>query len=97
MNKNRIEGASFRTSGHMTAKSISIKGTGRKSGGRALKVIELTRGDLRRVSLARLRGTSLLTAAQRSAEGIVGHPAEGPNGPRKGLIGAASRTRDSWT
>jgi hypothetical protein len=49
-----------------------------------------------------------MTAAQKSADGIVGggnepaddrrsHPAEGPNGPRKGLNGKASRTWISWT
>jgi len=46
MDKNRIGGIRCRTSGQMTAKSISIKGTGCKSGGCALKVVELTSGDL---------------------------------------------------
>jgi hypothetical protein len=34
----------------MIAKSISIKGAGRKSGGCALKAVELTSGGLSRVS-----------------------------------------------
>ena len=46
---------------------------GCRSGGRAVKAVELTSGDLRRVSATRLggpQGTS--TPAQKSAEGIVG-------------------------
>jgi len=35
-----------RTSGHVIAKSISIKDTRRKSGSRASKVLELITGDL---------------------------------------------------
>ena len=46
MNKNRIRGIRCRTSGQMTAKSISIKGTGCKSGGCVPKAVELTSGDL---------------------------------------------------
>ena len=42
--KNRIRGIQCRTSGHMIAKSICIKGTGCKSGGSALKAMELTSG-----------------------------------------------------
>src|SRR2546429_5551075 len=38
-----------RTSGQRIAKSISIKGAKRRSGGCALKAIELTPGDLSRV------------------------------------------------
>ncbi len=44
-----------RTSGPLTAKSISIKGAGRKSGGCALKAAELTPGGLRRVPELGLR------------------------------------------
>ncbi len=92
MNKNRIQGVSLRTSGHSTAKSISIKGAVRKSGGRASKVIELTRGDLRGVPVAGLSGSQgSLTAAQKSAEGILGF------GRRPERYGEASRTRISWT
>ena len=39
-----------------------------------------------------------LTARQKSAEGIVGEGgvlAEGPNGPRKGLMGVVSKRRNS--
>ena len=59
----------------MTAKSISIKGAKRKSGGRARKAVELTSGDLRRVPEPGLREPrGVLTAAQKSAEGIVARP-----------------------
>jgi hypothetical protein len=46
MNKNRIGGMRCRTSWRMTAKSISIKGTGCKSDGCALKAVILITGDL---------------------------------------------------
>jgi hypothetical protein len=46
MYKNRIRGIRCRASGHMTAKPTSIKGTGCKFGGCALKAVELTSGDL---------------------------------------------------
>jgi hypothetical protein len=46
MYKNQIGGIRCRASGHMTAKPISIKGTGCKSGGCARKAVELTSGDL---------------------------------------------------
>ena len=63
-----------RTSGPLTAKSISIKGAERKFGGGARKADELTSGDLWRVpvcgGLSESRGS--LNAAQKSAEGIVG-------------------------
>jgi hypothetical protein len=56
----------------MTAKSISIKGTGCKSGGCASKAVELTSGDLPFVSDLGLRvERSILTGRQKSAEGIV--------------------------
>ena len=73
MDKNRIRGVPPRTSGQMIAKSISIKGAGRRFGGRARKAVELTSGGLRRVpgtGLREPRGS--LTASQKSAEGIVG-------------------------
>jgi large subunit ribosomal protein L17 len=50
MNKNRIGGLQWRASGRMTAKPISIKLTGGKSGGCASKAVELTSGDLRHVT-----------------------------------------------
>jgi hypothetical protein len=56
----------------MIAKSVSIKGTGCKSGGCALKAGELTSGDLPLVSESRLRvERSALTGRQKSAEGKV--------------------------
>jgi hypothetical protein len=73
MDKNRIRGIRCRTSGRMTAKSISIKGTGCKSGGCALKAVELTSGDLLFVSESRLRPKRFdLTGQQESAEGVLG-------------------------
>jgi hypothetical protein len=62
-----------RTRGQMTSKSISIKGVGCKSGGCAVKAAGLTSGGLLRVpepGLREPRGS--LSAAQESAEGIVG-------------------------
>ena len=57
----------------MIAKSISIKGTGCKFGGCVRKAVELTSGDLLGVLDSRLRSEgSLLTAQQKSAEGVVG-------------------------
>ena len=57
----------------MTAKSISIKGTGCKSGGCARKAVELTSGDLPFVLDSGLRiERSVLTGRQKSAEGVVG-------------------------
>jgi hypothetical protein len=46
MYKNRIRGIRCRTSGLMTAKSISIKDTGCKFGDCVRKAVELTSGDL---------------------------------------------------
>jgi hypothetical protein len=74
-NRNRIRGIPGLTSGQLTAKSISIKGQGCRSGRGAAKAIELTWGGLRRVpisELGELRGD--LTAVQESADGIVGPP-----------------------
>jgi hypothetical protein len=48
-NRNRIRGIPGRTSGQRIAKSISIKGQGCRSGGGAVKAIELTWGGLRPV------------------------------------------------
>src|SRR5271157_3098826 len=62
-----------RTSGQRIAKSISIKGAKRRSGGCAPKAVELTPGDLSRVAARRLRRPKdPLTARQKSAEGIAG-------------------------
>ena len=73
MDKNRIGGIRRRTSGQLTAKSISIKDAGCKSGGCARKAVELTSGDLSLVWDSRLRvEQSALIGRQKSAEGIVG-------------------------
>jgi len=57
----------------MIAKSMVIKGRGGKSGGRATKAVGLTSGGLHGVSATRLRSSQGdLTAAQKSAEGVVG-------------------------
>ena len=70
--KNRIRGIRCRTSGHATAKSTSIKGTGCKSGGCVQKAVEITSGDLSSVSKSRLGiEQSVLTKRQKSADGIV--------------------------
>jgi len=58
----------------MIAKPISIKGTGCKSGGCALKAVELTSGDLPFVPESGLREErSSLTVQQKSAAGKVVH------------------------
>jgi hypothetical protein len=57
----------------MIAKSTVIKDWGGKSGGRAAKAVDLTSGGLRCVLATGLRSSQEgLTAAQKSAEGIVG-------------------------
>ena len=74
MDKNRIRGSHARTSRQEATKSASIKGRGCKSGGCAVKAVELTSGDLPRVlpSRAGLRTPQgVLTAGQKSAEGVV--------------------------
>ena len=73
MNKNRIGGIRRRASWQLTTKPISIKDAGCKSGGCALKAVELTSGDLLIVLESRLRiGQSVLTGRQKSAEGVLG-------------------------
>ena len=72
-NRNRIGGRLGRTSEQLVAKSISIKGQVCRSGRCAGKATELTWGDLRRVPNSELREPQGdLTAAQESADGIVG-------------------------
>ena len=57
----------------MIAKSKVIKGRGGRSGGRAAKAVGLTSGGLRCVLATGLRSSQGgLTAAQKSAEGILG-------------------------
>ena len=86
MNKNRIRGIRRRASWQLTTKPISIKGAGCKSGGGALKAVELTSGDLLLVAESRLKEErSDLKKWQKSAEGIViTLSGEGPNGPPQG-------------
>ena len=73
MYKKRIRGMRCRASGRMTAKPISIKGTGCKSAGCVRKAVELTSGDLPLVSKTRLRvERSVLTGRQKSAAGKIG-------------------------
>jgi len=73
MYKNRIGGIRCRASERTIAKPISIKGTGCKSGGCALKAVELTSGDLPFVRDSGLRvEQSILTGRQESAEGVIG-------------------------
>ena len=73
MNKHRIRGIRCRASGHVTAKPISIKGTGCKFGGCVRKAVERTSGDLPFVPESGLRvERSILTGRQKSAAGVVG-------------------------
>ena len=55
MDKNRIRGIRRRASWQLTTKPTSIKGAGCKSGGGALKAVELTSGDLLLVAESRLK------------------------------------------
>jgi hypothetical protein len=86
----------------MIAKSTVIKDRGGKSGGRAVKAVDLTSGDLRCVSATRLSSPQGdLTAAQKSAEGIVGGTsfAEGLNVGRTlehGDLGPAMRPNSRY-
>ena len=73
MYKNRIRGIRCRTSWQMTMKSISIKGTGCKSGGCVRKAVELTSGDLPLVPESGPRAKRfVLTGRQKSAKGVLG-------------------------
>jgi hypothetical protein len=78
----------------MTAKPISIKGTGCRSGGCARKVVGLTPGDLPFVLETGLGiERSMPSERQKSAEGIVAaeekEAAGGPNGGRQ--VGGVTR------
>jgi hypothetical protein len=55
------------TSWHMTTKSISIKGTGCKSGGCIRKAVELTSGDLRRAPNGPRQGLMGAVSKQRDS------------------------------
>jgi hypothetical protein len=73
MNKKRMRGIRCRASGRMTAKPLSIKGTGCKSAGCVRKAVELTSGGLPFVSESGLRRERFpLTGRQKSAAGKVG-------------------------
>src|ERR1035438_1060159 len=80
-----------------SAKSISIKGAKRRSGGCAQKAAELTPGDLLRVASATEAVERRLTAEQKSAEGIVGHDvgkaSEALRMPKGGATDRPSRER----
>jgi hypothetical protein len=96
MYKNRIRGVSAGRTGNSPQSPYPSKAQSVNSGGCARKVVELTSGDLFCVpdsGLGEPRGDP--TAGQKSAEGKVPGDREGPNGPRKGLKGVVSRTRDS--
>ena len=72
MDKNRIEGLQCRASWLLTAKPSTIKGTGGRSGGYALKAVVLLTGGLLPVLESGLRvERSTLTVQQKSAAGIV--------------------------
>jgi hypothetical protein len=72
MDKNRIRGLRSRASWQRAAKPISIKASAGKSGGGALKAVELTTGDLSHVVDTRLeKKRFFLNVRQKSAEGIV--------------------------
>src|SRR5215467_15615025 len=103
MYKNRIRGMRCRASGQLTAKPISIKGTGCKSGGCVRKAVELTSGDLPFVPESGLRGErSNLTGRQKSAAGVVASIAWETRKERRPkrssarrVMGAVSKQRDS--
>ena len=72
MNKNRMKRPRQRASGQKAAKPRSIKAAGGRSGGCALKAVELTSGDLSHVPEPGLRvERSTLTVRQKSAAGVV--------------------------
>jgi hypothetical protein len=97
MNKNRMRGIRGRTSWLVTTKSISIKGTGCRSGGRVRKAVELTSGDLPSVLDSGLRvERSILIGRQKSAEGVLGTQVlKARTVPAGGLMGKASKQRNS--
>ncbi len=86
MNKNWIGGIRCWASGPLIAKPISIKGTGCKFGGCALKAVELTSGDLPLVRDTGLRIERLvLTGRQEVSSGRSSLATdEGPNGSPQG-------------
>src|SRR5687767_6873843 len=87
-----------RTSGRLTAKSISIKGAKRRFGDCARKAAELTPGDLLRVRKGLRLSKGGPTAEQKSAEGILGHDVgNASEALRKPKGGATDRpSRERW-
>ena len=88
-----------RTSGQLTAKSVSIKGAKRRFGGCAQKTAELTQ-EICSVSHRRPRlSNGGLAAVQKSAEGIVGRDvgkaSEALQKPKGGAMDRPSRERRS--
>ena len=81
----------------MTAKPISIKGTGCKFGGCVRKAVELTSGDLPFVPESGLRvERSILTGRQKSAEGVVVRQRmKARTVPARRVMGVVSKRRDS--
>ena len=87
------------------AKSIDHPGQGCRFGRCAGTAVKLTSGDLHRVLTGLGDSQGSVTAVQKSAEGVVGdghepvnrkpHRTEGPNGPREGINGVATRPYDS--
>ena len=89
-----------RTNWRMTVKSISIKGTGCKPAGCALKAVVLITGDLLHVPKSGLREErSSLTMQQKSAAGevvhVVGKAIEALRGRKVESTDRPSRER--WT
>src|SRR6202162_1331302 len=86
-----------RTSGLLTAKSVSIKGAKRRSGGRAWKAVELTPGGLSCVRNGLRLSRGSLTAGQKSAEGVLGYvvgkASEALRMPKGGAMDRPSRER----
>ena len=84
----------------MTAKPISIKGTGGKFGGGATKAVDLTSGDPLQVTEMGLRVKQfILTLQRKSAEGkvsrAVGKAREALRKPKGGATDRPSRERRS--
>ncbi len=102
--RNQIGGNRSRTSGQLIAKSISIKGSGRRSGRAAGKAVELTMGGLRRAlgsGVPRKLAEGRAIVSERVAEVSRGHsrqvlPARSiATLTRKGRNGQGSHGRSS--
>ena len=86
-----------RTSGQLTAKSVSIKGAKRRFGGCAQKAAELTPGDLVRVASATEAVERRLDRGAEVSRGILGHDvgkaSEALRKPKGGAMDRPSRER----